>query len=76
MTGKTLKYVALLDGQWVALLGWGSASLKNSNREKWIGWSLEKKEQRLKYVVNNQRFLILPSIEIKNLASKALALNT
>lgn len=76
LTGKTLKYVALLDGQWVALLGWGSASLKNSNREKWIGWSLEKKEQRLKYVVNNQRFLILPSIEIKNLASKALALNT
>jgi len=76
MTGKTLKYVAVLNGQWVALLGWGAAALKNSNREKWIGWSLEKKEQRLKYVVNNQRFLILPSIEIKNLASKALALNT
>jgi len=76
LTGKTLKYVAVLNGQWVALLGWGAAALKNSNREKWIDWSLEQKKQRLKYVVNNQRFLILPGIQIKNLASKVLALNT
>lgn len=76
LPGKALKYVALLNGQWVALLGWGSAALKNSNREKWIGWSLEQKKRRLKYVVNNQRFLILPGIEVKNLASKVLALNT
>lgn len=76
LTGKTLKYVAVLNGQWVALLGWGAAALKNSNREKWIDWSLEQKRQRLKYVVNNQRFLILPGIQIKNLASKVLALNT
>lgn len=76
LTGKTLKYIALLDGQWVALIGWGAAALKNSHREKWVGWSQEQKFPRLRFVVNNQRFLILPGIQIKNLASKVLALNT
>lgn len=76
LTGKTLKYVALLDGQWVALIGWGSATFQSSHRENWIGWSKEQIMQRLKFIVNNQRFSILPGIQIKNLASKVLALNT
>lgn len=75
LTGKTLKYIALLEGQWVALIGWGSAVLKSRHREKWVGWSQEQKAQRLKFIVNNQRFLILPGIQIENLASKILALN-
>ena len=74
LTGKTLKYVALLEGQWVALIGWGSAALKSRHREKWVGWSQEQKAQRLKFIANNQRFLILPGIQIENLASKVLAL--
>lgn len=76
LPGKSLKYVALLNGQWVALLGWGAAALKNGPREKWLGWSSEQKTQRLNYVVNNQHFLILPGVQMKNLASKVLALNT
>ncbi|OPX87165.1 MAG: Transposase DDE domain protein [Pelotomaculum sp. PtaB.Bin104] len=75
LTGETLKYVALLEGQWVALIGWGSAVLKSRHREKWVGWSQEQKTQRLKFTANNQRFLILSGIQIKNLASKVLALN-
>jgi len=34
LTGKTLKYVALLNGQWVALIGWGAAALKCGHRDK------------------------------------------
>ena len=64
-----------MEGQWVALIGWGSAALKSRHREKWVGWSQEQKTQRLKFIANNQRFLILPGIQIKNLASKVLALN-
>ena len=63
-----------MEGQWVALIGWGSAALKSRHREKWVGWSQEQKAQRLKFIANNQRFLILPGIQIKNLASKVLAL--
>jgi hypothetical protein len=76
LTGKTLKYVAVLNDQWVALIGWGAAALKISHRDKWIGWSQEQLKKRLIYVVNNQRFLVLPGVRIKNLASKVLALNT
>jgi len=75
LVGESLKYVALLQDQWVALLGWGTAAFKCGPRDRWIGWSPELHMRRLKYVANNQRFLILPGVFIKNLASKILALN-
>lgn len=75
LSGRSLKYVVLLDGQWVALIGWGAAALKCSPRDRWINWSEERKHERLQYITNNQRFLILPGVSIKNLASRALALN-
>ena len=75
LVGKSLKYVAVLNNQWVALLGWASAAFKCRARDRWIGWSQEQQWSRLKYVVNNVRFLILPGVRIANLASKALSLN-
>jgi len=75
LVGNSLKYVAILDGRWVALLGWSAAALNNQCRDQWIGWTREQQYQRLKYIANNTRFLILPDIHIKNLASKTLALN-
>ena len=75
LSGRSLKYVALLNGRWVALIGWGAAALKCSPRDRWINWSEERKYERLQYITNNQRFLILPGVSIKNLASRALALN-
>lgn len=75
LVGQSLKYVAELAGQWVALLGWASPAFKCRARDEWIGWSKEQQWQRLKYVVNNVRFLILPGVQIPNLASKALSLN-
>jgi len=75
LVGESLKYVAELGGKWVALIGWGTAAFKCRPRDRWIGWEPEQQWQRLKFVANNQRYLILPSIRIKNLASKVLALN-
>ena len=75
LVGESIRYVALLGQKWVALLGWSSAAFKSTPREKWIGWSDKQRMTRLKYVANNSRFLILPNVQIKNLASKALALN-
>lgn len=43
-------------------------------REKWIGWNLEDRKQRLHLVVNNSRFLIFPWVKIKYLASSTLAI--
>lgn len=40
-----------------------------------IGWSKEQRTKRLNGVVNNSRFLILPWVQVKNLASKVLGLS-
>ena len=44
-------------------------------RDKWIGWSDSVRASRLQYIVNNSRFLILPWIKVKNLASHVLSLS-
>lgn len=76
--GKALQYVAedSESGDWYALLDWGYGSLKNPRREAWLGWDKASKDARLKYVVTNTRFLILPGMpRVKNLASQVLGLN-
>jgi hypothetical protein len=44
-------------------------------RDEWIGWSDEQRRHNLQAIVNNSRFLILPWVHVKGLASKILALN-
>jgi len=74
--GKTLRYVATIDGRWLALLGWQAAALKCAARDGWIGWPRVLHYQRLHLLANNARFLILPSVgHVPNLASRVLALN-
>jgi hypothetical protein len=51
-----LRYVAVLDGEWVALVGFGSAALSCAARDRFLGWSREAQYARLRHVVNNQRF--------------------
>ena len=75
MVGRSLRYVAESDGQWLALLGWASPALKCARRDAWIGWSPSLQWQRLPLVVNNSRFLLLPGERVKNLASRILGLN-
>jgi len=75
LVGESIKYVAELKHQWVALLGWSTAAFKCGARDKWIGWSRENQWKRLIFVANNSRFLILPGVRIPNLASKILSVN-
>jgi hypothetical protein len=75
LVGESLKYVAAVDGEWVALLGWASAAFKCGPRDRWIGWSPEQRSRRRRFVVNNARFLVLCEERVPNLASRVLALN-
>jgi hypothetical protein len=75
IVGSSLKYLAYLDDRLVACLGWGSAAWKVAARDQLIGWNPEQRERNLAKVVNNVRFLILPWINVRHLASKVLALN-
>jgi hypothetical protein len=75
LIGQSLAYVAVHEGRWLALLGWGAAALKCKARDQWIGWTPALKLKRLSLVANNCRFLILPDVAVPNLASRVLALN-
>lgn len=73
--GRHLRYVAEVDGEWVALLSFSGAAPNLKGREKWIGWSPRQQSRRLGLVCNNSRFLLLVERERHpNLASKILSL--
>jgi hypothetical protein len=75
MVGRTLRYVAELDGEWVALACFSAAALHLKAREKWLGWTPRQRARRLGFVVNNSRYLVLAERErLPNLASRALGL--
>ena len=74
LPGAQLRYMAVSQGQVLALLGFGAAAWKVAPRDRWIGWSQRARKQHLFLVINNARFLILPWIRCPNLASKLLAM--
>lgn len=74
IVGAHLKYIAFLADRPVACLGWGSAAWKVQARDSFIGWDTPTRKNNLHLVVNNTRFLLLPWVDVKCLASKVLAL--
>lgn len=73
--GATLRYLvrsARCPHQVLACLGWTSAAWRIAVRDRWIGWSEAQRRQALPYVVNNSRFLILPWVRVRDLASAIL----
>jgi len=75
IVGNHLKYMAFSGDIPVACIGWGSAAWAVQSREEFIGWTKDVKNKNLHFVMNNTRFLILPWVAIKCLASKVLSLN-
>src|SRR6266478_5937245 len=73
--GANLRY--LVYSRWsgeqlLACLLWSSPAWKMAPRDQWIGWNREQRAQNLQLVVNNSRFLILPWVRVRGLASKIL----
>ena len=75
LVGECLRYVAEVDGRWVALLAWAAPALKIAPRDTWIGWDETQQRRRLRFVADNTRFLILPGYNVPNLATRVLSLN-
>jgi len=74
LVGESLRYVAELEGRWLALVGWCTGAFKCGVRDRWIGWEGWVQWRRLHLVANNARFLILPGVRVGNLASRVLGL--
>jgi hypothetical protein len=76
MPGAQLRYFVRAAGHIVAALGFGASAWKVKPRDQLIGWTTAQRQRNLHLIVNNARFLILPWIHCKNLASRILALIT
>ena len=74
LPGAQMRYFARAEGCILALLGFGAAAWKTAPRDDFIGWNRVQRESRLHLIVNNARFLILPWVASKHLASKLLGL--
>ena len=75
LVGEALRYVAEVNGQWVALRTFSAPALHLKARERWIGWSPRQRARRLGFVVNNSRFLVRTErARHPNLASRVLGL--
>ena len=75
LVGEHLRHLAFINGQVVACLAWASAAWKVKARDQFIGWQEPIKRRNLCLIANNTRFLILPWVNIKYLASKLLSLS-
>jgi len=74
LPGAQLRYFVTLDEQIIAALGFGAAAWQTAPRDQFIGWSHEQRQRNLPLVVNNARFLIMPWVKSKNLASTILSM--
>ncbi len=73
--GAHLRYlieVAQPSPRVVGCLQLSSPAWKMARRDRWIGWSESVRERHLQKIVNNSRFLLLPWVEVRNLASYVL----
>jgi hypothetical protein len=60
----------------LACLQFSSAAWRMAARDHWIGWDEATRRRNLARVVSNSRFLILPWVRVRNLASTILSLAT
>jgi hypothetical protein len=70
--GEHLKYLVYTGSRPVACFAWSSAPRHLGPRDRFIGWSKEARRKNIRYVAYNPRFLILPWVEVKHLASHLL----
>jgi hypothetical protein len=74
LPGAQLRYLVYHEQAVVAALGFGAAAWKAQPRDQFIGWNTEQREKGLHFIVNNARFLILPWVKAKNLATRILSM--
>ena len=74
--GENIRYLALdVQGRPLGCLLFGSAAWKTQPRDTYIGWAARAREHNLPLITNNTRFLVLPWIQVKFLASHLLSLS-
>ena len=71
--GAQMRFFVRAGGKFAALLGFSGAAWRVASRDDFIGWTETQRKSNLHLVVDNSRFLLLPWVHSKNLASRILA---
>jgi hypothetical protein len=74
--GAQLRYlieVSRPERRVVGCIQLSSPAWKMGVRDRWIGWDQEARRRHLQQVVNQSRFLIVPWVRVRNLASHVLS---
>lgn len=67
-------YVSTPEPRLAGCLQFSSPAWRMAARDQWIGWNESTRKLHLQRIVNNSRFLLLPWIAVKCLASHAISL--
>jgi len=70
--GEHLKYVIYAQGQPVAAMAWASSTPNVAPRDRFVGWTQEQCARNLHLIAYNTRYLILPWVRVRGLASHLL----
>jgi hypothetical protein len=74
LCGAQIRYLVRCERYgWLGALAFSSATLRLKQREQWIGWTERARRANLGRVMLNSRFLILPTVDVPNLASHVLS---
>ncbi len=71
--GEHLKYMVYNGKRPIACLTWSSAPRHIGCRDRFIGWNADKRQANIHLLAYNSRFLILPWVHVKFLASHILS---
>jgi len=75
LVGRQVRYLVGSAHGWLGGFGFAAPALQLADRDRWIGWNSEQRRAHLHGIVCLSRFLIRPSVECRNLASRLLSLS-
>jgi hypothetical protein len=70
--GEQLKYMVYAGKRPIACFAWSSAPRHIGCRDRFIGWSQKERQSHIHFIAYNSRFLILPWVQVRHLASHIL----
>ena len=70
--GEQVKYMIWAGDRPVACVAWSSAPRHLAPRDRFIGWSAEARRRNIRFIAYQTRYLILPWVRVKFLASHIL----
>lgn len=74
LPGAQIRYFIRSSSGLLAAISFSAAAWKVQPRDSWINWSPSVQKEQLHLIVNTSRFLILPWVNVKYLASHILSL--